>query len=208
MKRFPLVLGLFSLIFLFASCNVNVVIKQNKNGSVDVKLGAGAGEAFTKMILAATGGTTENFFDTKEIQYELAKSGFSKVNVQTKTGTDIDVNLTDANKTSYLFTSGILSEDKSGLKMNLNAKALKTFYDLADEQTQMVLDLLVAPVFSGDDSSQNEYLELIESFYGEGAAKEIKTSIVDITIINADGNKTTKKLPLVDLVTLNEDIKL
>ena len=72
----------------------------------------------------------------------------------------------------------------------------------------MVLDLLVAPVFSGDDSSQNEYLELIESFYGEGAAKEIKTSIVDITIINADGTKTTKKLPLVDLVTLNEDIKL
>jgi len=208
MNKLKTIFGTVLLTLLLASCNVNVVIQQNKNGSVDVKLDASAGEAFTKMILAATGGTTENFFDTKEIQYELAKSGFSKVNVQTKKGTDIDVNLTDTNKSSYLFTSGILSEDKSGLKMNLNAKALKNFYDMADEQTQMVLDLLVAPVFNGEETTQSEYLETVEAFYGEGAAKEIKSSIVNLTIINADGKQTTRRIPLVDLVTLSEEIKL
>lgn len=182
--------------FMFMSCNVDLNLALKKDGSVDISFTGSAGKAFSKMILSATGG--DEVFDTKEFGYELAKAGFSNIsvkNVPGKTkGTDLSISMSDLKKTSYLFTSGVVREEKGKLIANVSAETLKHFYDSADEQTQMVLDLFLAPVFNEEQMSEAEYIEMLGTIYGADAANEVRESVINISISDGDGGKRSKKL--------------
>ena len=44
--------------------------------------------------------------------------------------------------------------------------------------------------------SEEEYLEMLASFYGEAAAKEVSESFVKINLISKDGSKQTLTYPM------------
>lgn len=206
-RLFIFCLMIFS--FISFSCTTEVTLQLNKNGSVDIKFLGGAGEAFTNMILAnANEGDTNAAFDVHEISYQLAKSGFSNVKVVSTNVSDISVSMSDSQKNSYLFTSALASVEKNSLKLDLDSEKLKAFYNSADETIQMVLDLLLAPVFNDELMTESEYIDVLSSFYGEAAAKEVQFSNVKITIINPDGSKSVQTLSLVKLLTLTGSISI
>ena len=60
----------------------------------------------------------------------------------------------------------------------------------------MTLDLFLAPVFNDEVMSEAEYLEMVASFYGNDAAKEVSESVVKINLISKDGAKETLTYPL------------
>ena len=63
----------------------------------------------------------------------------------------------------------------------------------------MILDLFLAPVFNDEEMSEEEYLEMVGAFYGEGTATEVSQSFVKINLISKDGSKETLNLPLTQL---------
>ncbi len=161
---------------------------------MNITFAGGSGQAFTKMILSATGGE-EQFLDTKEIDYELSKNGFTNVKSESKKTGEIRIFMTDEKQSSYIFKSGVaLVEDKQ-LKLNITKKSLADFYNSADEQTRMVLDLFLAPVFNDEEMTEAEYLETLGTFYGEEAAKEVADSFVNITLIDEGGKSQKQKIP-------------
>lgn len=190
----------------FAGCTADVKLELKQNGDVDVRFQGSAGAAFTKMIQASTG-TGVEIYDTKEIEKELSKSGFSKVKV-TSNKADITVSMTENTAKSFLFTSGILTKTTTDLSTQINPKTLAAFYTTADEQIAMILDLLLAPVFNDETMSEEEYLETLASFYGDGIASELKESVVKLTLVNAQGKKATQTIPLTKLLCLAESISL
>lgn len=193
-KLLILIASLLFSVFLF-SCNVDLQLSLKKDGSVDITFNGGAGKAFSKMILSATGESADSIYDTKEIGYELAKAGFSNVKVvKGKTGTDLVITMTDLKQSSYLFTSGIVREEKGVLKTHITPKSLKDFYASADEQTQMVLDLFLAPVFNDEQMSVAEYLEMLGTIYGADAAREVDESVINVTSVALDGTKSQKRI--------------
>lgn len=202
---------ILSCLACFTGCTADVKLELKKDGNVQVSFKGGAGQAFTKMIQAATGisGAESGFeiYDTKEIAMELSKAGFSNVQVNSNKA-DITVSMTENTGKSFLFTSGILKKSESELSTELNPKNLADFYASADEQLAMILDLLLAPVFNDETMSENEYLETLASFYGEGIAKELKESTIKITLVNANGKKVNQSIPLVKLLCLAESISL
>jgi len=199
-KFFTLILILFFSLTI-VSCNVDLQLTPKKDGSVEIVFKGGAGKAFSKMILSAGGGSEDSLYDTKEIAYELAKVGFSNVKVtKGKTGTDLVVTMSDLKKTSYLFTSGIVQEEKGVLKTHITAKSLKDFYNSADEQTQMVLDLFLAPVFNDEHMSEGEYVEMLGTIYGADAAREVEESIINISLGNVEGGASQEKLSFTRLM--------
>lgn len=207
MKKICLLIGILCASILFFSCKTEVTLQLNKNGSVDVRFSGGAGKAFTQMILAATDGE-EAVFDTAEISYQLGLNGFTNISAATKGKTDLTVTMSDSKKSSYLFTSGICSVKDSTLSVNLDTNKLNKFYNSSNEMMQQVLDLLLAPVFNDEVMEENEYLEVIGSFYGDAAAEEIRYSDVKIIIIQPDGKKSEKTIPMVKLLTLTSSIQL
>lgn len=180
---------LFSLFFI--SCTTEVTLSVQADNSIAIKFDGGAGEAFSKMISSAAGmgGESENLIDTEEVSYELAKAGFSDVKINQKNGGAVSITMSDKKQTSYIFTSGIAKCEKGKLSAVITRKSLEDLYASADEQTRMILDLFLAPVFNNEEMTEEEYLEIVASFYGAVAAKEVDGSFVKINLISKDGKK-------------------
>lgn len=187
---------LFSLVFV--SCTTEVTLSVQADNSIAIKFDGGAGEAFSKMISSAAGmgGESENLIDTEEVSYELAKAGFSDVKINQKNGGAVSITMSDKKQTSYIFTSGIAKCEKGKLSAVITRKSLEDFYASADEQTRMILDLFLAPVFNNEEMTEEEYLEMVASFYGAAAAKEVAGSFVKINLISKDGKKEILNYPL------------
>lgn len=197
MKRLYIFL-IFLLSLFLVSCTTEISVKLNKDNSIDVKFAAGAGDAFTKMIMSSAG--NDGAIDEKQVTYELAKAGFSNVNVKVSGKSNVNISFSDKKCSSYLFTSGILSQKKGVLGLEINSKTLKDYYDSADEQTVTVLDLFLAPIFNDEEMTEQEYLEMVGTFYGENAAKEISNSIIVINLEDADGRKSNFRVPMAKLL--------
>ena len=67
--------------------------------------------------------------------------------------------------------------------------------------------MILSPLFNDEVMSEEEYIELLASFYGEEIAQEIKDSNFRITLKNADGTKRLYSLGIAQLLTLNEVIR-
>ena len=190
--------------FLFLSCTTEVTLTVKADDSVDIQFEGGAGAAFTKMISSAAGAgsgadaasAADLLIDADTVSYELAKAGFSAVKVNQKKGGAVNISMNDKKQSSYIFTSGIIKSQKGKLTAAISRKSLEDFYTSADEQTRMTLDLFLAPVFNSEEMSEAEYLEMVGSFYGSAAAKEVGESLVTINLISKDGSKQTLKYPL------------
>lgn len=204
-----------ALLVLCAGCTSEITLELKKDGSVDVEFSGSAGTAFAALIQSASGMTLSDAtsssasvtFDTKEIEYEMGSHGFSKVKAVSKKGTDLTVSMTDKNKKSAMFTSGIVSVENGKLSAQLSPQTLVKFYNSADSQTVQFLDMLLAPIFNDEQMSQEEYLEVIEAFYGEDIAQEMKASKFRITLKNPDGSQTVQTVPFVKLLTLDEILR-
>lgn len=190
--------------FLLVSCTSEITVKLNKDNSVNITLNAGAGDAFTKMLMNTTG--DNGAIDEKQVGFELAKAGFSDVNVKTYGKSDVKITMKDKTCSSYLFKSGMFTVKNGVLSLEITPATLKEFYDSADEQTLNVLDLFLAPVFNDEKMSEEEYLEMVGAFYGSNASNEIRNSVVIINIENADGNISTFRLPLPQVLTAENSI--
>lgn len=204
MKRIVLFLSLLSTLFI-TGCTAKIKVELKENGTVSVDFKGGTGENFKKMLQSTNGG--EVVFDTEEINYQLVKSGFSGVKIETN-NTDLHLSMVDEKKKSYLFESGLVQETKKGLTVNINRDNLAKFYSSADEQVVQILDLFLAPVFNDESMTEKEYLEVIGSFYGDGMEQEIAESIVEITVVSPGNKSTTSKIPMTKLLCLEESITL
>ena len=192
----------FLSLSLFVSCTTEITLTLKADDSVDIQFEGGAGAAFTKMILSASGTETPGI-DTQAVSYELAKAGFENVKAKAQ-NSNVSISMSDKKHSSYIFTSGLVkfSDDKKheSLKTQITRKSLEDFYNSADEQTRMILDLFLSPVFNNDYMSEEEYLEMLASFYGEPAAKEVQDSFVKIILVGKNGKKEEQNLPLVQLL--------
>lgn len=197
------VIGITALI---SGCTSEVELKLKEDGKVDVQFKGSAGPAFTKMIQSATG-NSQVIFETGEIKLELEKSGFTNVKV-TSNKSDLMVSMTEPAAKTFLSKSGLVQTNKKAIKAEVNRNNLANFYNTADDQIVMVLDLLLAPVFNDEEMTTNEYLETLASFYGAGISKEIAESVVKVTVCSPDGKKDSKNIPLATLLCLNETIEI
>ena len=115
--------------------------------------------------------------------------------------------MTDKDGKSALFTSGVISIENNKLNACLSPKELVAFYNSTDSQTTMFLDMLLSPVLNDELMTEEEYLELLASFYGEDIAQEIKEGIFRITLKNPDGTQTVQSIKFTKLLTLDEVLR-
>lgn len=82
--------------------------------------------------------------------------------------------------------------------VNADAKDYKNiavkFYEALDENEKASIDLLCAPVFTGEKMSVGEYEEVLASLYGKELAAEVVNGKIEITVKDKGGR--TKKTVL------------
>lgn len=196
--------GLATLLLLvFSSCSLELSFTLKNDNSLDVTLEAGGGESFTKMLFDAAG-VEDSAIDVKQLESELSNSGFTNVQCENKGDGDssskVQIKFTDAGLKSYIFTSGLLLVDGGKLELNLAKEKLVNFYNVCDEQTRMLLDLFLAPVFNDESMTEEEYLEMLGTFYGQSCADEIKSTDIKIRLTDCDKTFKVIKIPLSSLM--------
>lgn len=190
--------------FSILSCRAEATVRAQNDGSVQITFSGECGAYFENMIRSFSDVESDvSIFDATELSQNLRDDGFKDVSTATPTNAGLVLKMTDSGK-SFLFTSGLLSYDKKNLVVKLSPEIMQKFYDAADEQTKTILDLFIAPVFNNEEMSEEEYLEVISSFYGNEAADEIKKCDLKLTLVSLEGKKVIFNLPLAKLLTLNE----
>ena len=200
MRKSIFIVSILASFVLFFSCTADITLTEQKDGSVKVLFSGRAGDEFNKLI---NGNNEGSLIDVKQISYQLEKAGFYDVKVTNDGIKDVKISMLDKSKSSYIFTSGIVS---SKMDLNINKENLRKFYDEADEQTRLILDLLIAPIFNGEEMSADEYVELLSSVYGSAVAEEVQKGFVNISLVNSSGKKSSVKIPVADLLCGNAEI--
>lgn len=206
MKRFLLLLVAISCV-LFFGCTNDLYLKVNKDGSVDVKYSTSAGTALAEMLEGFVSSTDSGeLFNPDDISKDFTACGFNNVKVAKIGNNGFTSTMSDNSHKSPLFSSGILTIKGSSAVIKISPKQLFDFYNDSDQQTQMLLDMVLAPVFNDEEMSEAEYIETVSSVYGVSVGNEIKSSKVNIVLEDSNGKKISKTIPLIKLLTLEETI--
>ena len=208
------------LIFTILSCSPELSISLKNDDSVDVQFEITNTESFFSNFSAFMDFSEENFYDKEILSSNLQSIGFSNINL--KSGKNADLKLSaklknfsqieNDNPVSTLFT-----KKESSFEISINPDNLIDILETLPEMTDY-LDLLMAPVYTGEELSEQEYLELFATVYGESFAKDfentnfvvqinvlekiqhIETAKDNIASVNFEGNVANIKIPLYKLL--------
>jgi len=160
--------------------------------------------------IANTGASTANsqeipVFSTKDTEQALSAGGITNVSVTTPSATSLSAKGTlpaPADQKTVLDGKGIklanfVTCTKNSLTVILSPETIQQTTAALTEESRSYLDLLMAPVFTGEEMSASEYEDLIAAVYGTEMEKELASSLVKITLVTPAGC-TLKKSAIAD----------
>lgn len=208
------------LIFTIFSCSPALSISLKNDDSADIQLEISNTESFFSNFSAFMDFSEDNFYDKEILSLNLEELGFSNINLETKKNADLKLfaqlknlsNLEQENPLSSLFI-----KNENSFEISINPDNLIDILETLPEITDY-LDLLMAPVYTGEELSEQEYLELFASVYGESFAKDFENTTFmlqvnvsekinnieiakdNISSVNFEGNVANIKIPLYKLL--------
>ena len=198
-------------IIAFTSCDSTLKIQMSSEG-VRFSFNPVLGKAFTETISGVMGLTSnsnenQSLFNSEEMKTSLQKAGFTKVNARTKGADEFSVDFSPAkNSSDPLSKSGILKYDvKLTPYIHLSKENLTKLYEYLPFELQSYIDMLMSPSFTGEEMTDEEYLDLIASVYGQKLSDEVKTSRINFVFVQGDKQKSMS-LSLLSVLNTTGDL--
>lgn len=213
MKRAKYICATFYLFALlaFTGCASLVQVKAEKSGMQTLSAEIDLGEVITNAIKEASSGLSEInssdgldsnnelvIFDTKKIKSALENSEFKNAKISSPEFSKLNISGT-GNISSFAF------QNEKSLKIKFSPENIKNLASTLPTETQSFFDLLMAPVFTGEKMTANEYEDLVAVVYGENLAQELKKSAVELSLVSPAGKTKRFSIPLTDFLTLSEE---
>lgn len=157
----------------------------------------------TALNFASAFSSQGSIFDAGKISAAFSELDFpNPVSVETPTAGNIQLIIKFGNidtESSKVFSveggnlkTFSLDKEKKILRINFNKEIVTGIISLLPEELFEYSDLMMAPILTGENISEEEYTELISSAYGASAGQELQNSFFKIDIecpgqvINAD----------------------
>ncbi len=192
----------FSALFVFASCTNEIEIKQTNHGTY-LKYKILAGTAFTKTITSITGEEESQIFNRTDITKMFEQTGLEEVKVVTieNNGFMCSAKLSQ-DKKDMISKSGIVYDEPKKLAIALSQPRLTDLYDNLSSELANYIDLFMAPSFTGETMTNDEYLDLLSSVYGEELTTELKKAKVKVSLVTLEGTSKKFSVDLINLLNL------
>jgi hypothetical protein len=198
--------GILVLLLTACSPELSITVNSDQSSRIAFKTGFSAGAAAT---LRSITGSPEN--DTPLFTPAEIISVFKNAGLQQITATAPDINSLSAAGTCPPETAGTFAATGMLIRANhtssfvIGPSELQKFYATLNQEGQGYIDLLMAPVFTGEKMSAAEYKDLLSSVYGPSFASELTTGVITISLTAPGGKQTVqKKLTLGELLTLTD----
>ena len=169
---------IFILIFTAFSCSPSLAVSLKNDDSADIQIVISNTESFFSNFSVFMDFSEDNFYDKEILSSNLQSLGFSNINLETGKNADLKLfaqlknisNLEEENPLSSAFV-----KTENSFELQINPEKMLSVLEAIPEMTDY-LDLLMAPVYTGEELSESEYLELFASVYGESFAKDFENT--------------------------------
>ncbi len=182
---------------LFLSCSPRAVLTIQEDTSANIAFSMDSG-AVIQSVLQAFGFTDANtsLFDESQIRSSLAHSNLEveEISFPSKTALLLRANtptIENLLNNPNDFLSFNETDEEQELKLVLSPQNIQKVIALMPPETAMYLELLFAPIFTGEKLSEEEYLFLISAAYGQTAALELQNAKI---ALNIETPKPIKKI--------------
>jgi hypothetical protein len=224
-KKFMIII--FSIMMLI-SCSSSIEIEAKSDKSLKLDFALNLGKVISDTFYEiennfsenGSSGEEKNFFHEETIKVFLEKNGFSNTKVLCPSYTEL-IMAGDLLFQEQKNMGNFISNSGTSLSLNINPESIQNLC-LTDESYGPYFDLLMAPIFTNEEMTSSEYIELISAVYGKELAKEFDNSCLEITLKSPKGTTIKKnsilgvedlrisqsvakfKLPLKDFLCLRE----
>jgi hypothetical protein len=214
-------------ILLQVSCSpaVVVAVRPDSSGTASVSTDMSpTAENLVRRFSSGTETSTTGMYDREQISVALAQAGFRVDSLNFPTRTAFALGVSFANLKGFPATSVSVQSSPRSVRATLSRDTLAEAVSLMPAGTRDYLDLLMAPVLTGESMTASEYEDIIGAAYGKTLAAELKRSVFTLTIrcpepITAarsegsaqpvvNGNSAIFTLPLSTILTLEEPVTL
>lgn len=192
---------------LFFSCDSEIYIKFLDSETAEIKFSTNLGNVFVDTVNSFSENPEGNIFNSEEIQQSAEEFGLNNVNVKNLSNSGFNLSSKIVNNSENLFIKTKIIQFENQ-RFELSSENLADFYNSCPSTFVSYFDLFMAPVFLQDNSTEEEWLLLIEEVYGKPLKDEIEKSEVNIILEKTDGTKMNKKIPLSKILCLKENIKI
>ena len=181
------VIFIFFSAFAIFSCAPSASIIVNQNNSIEISAKNTASQELNSIAKNMTksnsnGNSPEAVFSQKEIQNLLKEIGINSNEIKIENAIDFSVEkvkisekqIQNDEDLSNSFSVSKIS-DTNIFKLTLDPDYIFGKAD-ENEDLQDILEMLMAPVYTREDLSSDEYIECIASFYGKKTATKFKNS--------------------------------
>lgn len=172
------------LVFLVLSCSPKLSISVNEDNSTNFNFNLTNTESFFSNFSAFMDLSQDNFYDIETLTLGLEELGFENINLSIGKNADLFVsaklqNYDSINSISRLNSLFSLTEESFTLQIEPQniIEILTSIPEITD-----YLDLLMAPIYTGEDLTEQEYLEFFASVYGESFTKDFENTNIYISI--------------------------
>lgn len=205
-KKFMIIL--FSMLMLI-SCSSSIEIEAKSDKSLKLDFALDLGKVISDTFYEIENNFSENesseeekkFFHEETIKAYIEKNGFRNTEVLSPSSTELLI----AGELSFqeqLNMGSFISNSGTSLTLNINPESIQNLC-LKDESYGPYFDLLMAPIFTNEEMSSTEYIELISAVYGKELTKEFDNSYLEIILKSPKGT-TIKKNSILGV----EDLKI
>ncbi len=165
---------------------MRIAVSQDVSGNVSFSMTPSAAlESTIRHITGLSGDSA--LFDSAKIRGSFAGSGFSVqsvsfpspsgINLTVKTD-DLETALAPENK--WLTVSAY--EGGHSMDIVLSPETAAALLALMPSETADYAELLMAPLFTGERMTEDEYVDLIAVTYGNTLAGELREAVVSVTV--------------------------
>lgn len=214
-----------SVCVIFASCTTSVSLDARTDKSGAIAMQTKLSPSVQTLVSSLAGvDSTEDLFDAAQIRASLKAAGFAVTGLKFPSKSAITVTAETKNITTMLrgskdFLTVTKSNGVNDMRIKLTPENVRKAVAVMPEDTALYIELLIAPIFTGEAMTPQEYTDLIAIAYGDKIAQDLQKARVNLmfsvpgTIISAEmtnskendiavKDKTiTMSIPLVTLLT-------
>lgn len=205
----------FFAIFFFTGCPLDISIEtepQNLSNKSIYTINTQADKPILELVNSfdkTEDDINSRIFDTLEIERSLMKHGFENVKASSYK-TDINSETlsitTTVSDNTFPFVKKVIKNGKiSQTEITLSPEILQDLITKESSIVQKYADLLMAPCFTGEEISADEYKELVASLYGKQIADELTRGSITITQTQNGKSKASIEIPLIEILTLQKE---
>ena len=210
---------------IFTSCTTSVSLETRTDKSGAVAMQTKLSPSVQTLVASLAGvDSTEALFDANQIRASLKAAGFAVTGLKFPSKSALTVTAETKNITTMLRGSKDLltvttANGVNDMRIKLTPENVRKAVAVMPEDTALYIELLIAPIFTGEVMSAQEYTDLIAIAYGDKIAQDLQKARVNLlfsvpgTILSAEmtnsrendiavkDNTITMSIPLVTLLT-------